>query len=181
MNFGISLELALLMFSIHPISDEMSKAEEWIMSNLGEAASAMPFSFRYGDASSNKMIGKWKRGHTSEKLDEYGTKQTITFTDPDIGLEIRVESVIYGDFPAVEWVLYIKNTGSSDTPILEKILPLDTLLSLHSPAKLHYARGALCCIDDFAPIEEELKAGKHLHFQPGGGRSSSEIMPFFNL
>jgi alpha-galactosidase len=181
MNFGISLELALLMFSIHPTFSEISKAEEWIVSNLGEAASAMPFSFRYGDASSNEMIGKWKREHTSEKLDEYSAKQAITFTEPDTGLAIRVESVIYRDFPAVEWVLYIKNTGSSDTPILEKILPLDTLFSLHSPAKLHYARGALCCIDDFAPMEEELNAGKHLHFQPGGGRSSSEIMPFFNL
>lgn len=43
MNFGISLELALLMFSIHPTFSEISKAEEWVVSNLGEAASAMPF------------------------------------------------------------------------------------------------------------------------------------------
>lgn len=181
MNFGISLELALFMLSLYPTFDEMSTAEEWVTSNLGETASAMPFSFKYGDVFSHELMGKWKRIHTSEKLDEYRTKQTVTFTDPDTGLEVRVESVIYRDFPAVEWVLYIKNTGSSDTPILEKILPLNTLFFPNSLTKLHYARGALCCIDDFAPVEEELKAGKHLHLQPGGGRSSSEIMPFFNL
>lgn len=54
MNFGISLELALFILSLYPTFDEISTAKEWVASNLGETASFMPFSFKYGDAFSNE-------------------------------------------------------------------------------------------------------------------------------
>ena len=98
------------------------------------------------------------------------------------GSEVRVEAIRYHDFPAVEWVLNFKNGGEADTPILEEILPLDASLPLtETSATLHYSKGALCCIDDFAPVEKPLGPKEGVHLQPGGGRSSSEILPFFNI
>jgi alpha-galactosidase len=180
MSFGLPLGLAFIMFSINPASDEISKAKEWMIANLGDEASVMPFSFNYGERSSAELLKTWEKKHDSEKLDENRTKFITVFSDPDTMLEVRVESIVYNDFPVVEWVLHLKNNGSSDTPILENILPLDIMLSKESENKLHYAKGALCCIDDFAPMEKTFNKGDTLHLQPGGGRSSSEFMPFFN-
>jgi alpha-galactosidase len=93
-----------------------------------------------------------------------------------------VEAIVFSDFPAVEWVLYLKNIGTADSPILENILPLDNrvLVSENAPV-LHYSKGALCCIDDFAPVEKILEPKMYVNLQPGGGRSSSEVTPFFNI
>jgi alpha-galactosidase len=49
------------------------------------------------------------------------------------------------------------------------------------PPVVHYAKGAVCSIDDFAPIDKALEPGAKLSLEPGGGRSSSEVLPFFNL
>jgi len=179
--FVFPLELVLIMLSVNPAFDEMTVAEEWITANLREEAFILPFSFKYDGRSSVDLIKTWKKEYSSEKLDENRIKNTITFVDSNTGLEIRAESIVYNDFPAVEWVLYFKNKGSVDTPILENVLPLDAGFSSDEAYKLHYAKGALCCIDDFAPVDTTLDKGTKVHLQPGGGRSSSEVMPFFNV
>ena len=46
---------------------------------------------------------------------------------------------------------------------------------------LYYSRGALCCLDDYEPVEQKLAPGSRVELQPGGGRSSSEVLPFFNI
>ena len=46
---------------------------------------------------------------------------------------------------------------------------------------VHYANGALCSVDDFAPRQRRMTPGAELHLQPGGGRSSSLVLPFLNL
>ena len=55
--------------------------------------------------------------------DDQRTEHTLTWTDPKTGLEVRCVGIEYRDFPAVEWVLYVKNTGNKDTPILENSMP----------------------------------------------------------
>jgi alpha-galactosidase len=143
----------------------------------------MPFSFKYGSQQSGQFLPAWKRTDGSRKLDDVRTEQVITWSDPKTALEVRLEAIAYRDFPAVEWVLYFKNNGSTDTPILEDILPLDARLTAVGarPPILHYARGALCCIDDFAPLAKTIEPGTRVQLQPGGGRSSSEFLPFFNI
>ena len=92
------------------------------------------------------------------------TEQSTTWTDPKTALEVRVDVTTFRGFPAVEWVLHFTNNGSADTPILENILPLDAKLgspSGDSDPVLHYAKGALCCIDDYAPLTEHLVGDKH--------------------
>ncbi len=175
------MEYGLLTLLIISVFDENTEA--WGLDSLSEEKLIVPFSFDYGGRPYAGIIKKHK--YYSEKLDENRTKHIAVYLDTDTGLEITFESIVYSDFPAIEWVLYIKNNGSSDTPILENILPLDIRFSKEigngSFYKLHYAKGALCCIDDFAPLEKTFSEGDSLHIQPGGGRSSSEYMPFFNV
>ena len=39
----------------------------------------------------------------------------------------------------------------------------------------------MASFDDFAPQEKVLRADAPLHLQPGGGRSSNNVLPFFNV
>jgi alpha-galactosidase len=67
--------------------------------------------------------------------------------------------------------------------MLENIQALDSVLPVPESdnAILHWAKGGLASFDDFAPQETIFTSSTKLHLQPGGGRSSSEVLPFFNL
>jgi alpha-galactosidase len=144
----------------------------------------LPFSFVYGGRSSRELLAGWKRTTSSRALSSGRTESTTTLVDPATDLEVRVVATSLADFPAVEWVLHLKNNGKGDSPILQKVLPLDAawrISAAGAPPVLHHARGALCCLDDYAPLEKALAPGVAVELQPGGGRSSSEHLPFVNL
>jgi len=145
------------------------------------------FSFVYGSRKVTGLAG-WPSTAASRPLDPARTEEILTHTDPETGLQVTVVAIRYADFPAVEWTLRFKNTGRADTPILEDVLPLDTIVPFPAGAVmgqqqpvLHYAKGAVCSIDDFAPLQKVLDRGVRVDLQPGGGRSSSEYLPFFSL
>jgi alpha-galactosidase len=141
-----------------------------------------PFSFVFGSRNSAELLPGWKCDVNTSDLDSMRKQQAVTYTDPQTGLTVRAVATLFKDFPAVEWVLYFKNTGPSDTPILEDIQALDsTLRSPDGDPVLHYARGATCSMDDFMPITRIIYPKDRVHVQPGGGRSSSDFLPFFNL
>jgi len=188
-----SLSLSVVLASANTAEvgrpGEMKEAAQWVRLLAGggtDTVSTLPFSFTLGGQSSTVILARCLRTESVRELDGSRKEHQITLKDPTTGLELRYEWVAFRDFPAVEWVLHVKNTHpANDTAILENLLPLDASMSVPGGASaravLHYAKGALCGIDDFAPQEKVLDAGSRLRLQPGGGRSSSEFMPFFNL
>jgi alpha-galactosidase len=147
------------------------------------ARNAYAFSFRYQGINSTALLKTWRRRAQEQKLDPQRTRRDLTWHDPATGLEARAEVELSGDFPAVEWVVYFTNTGPTNTPILEDIQALDDALPVPTAGDsvLHWARGAVATFDDFAPQSAVLKPGTKVRLQPGGGRSSSQVLPFFNL
>ncbi len=176
---------------------EMNAAEDWLHAFTAPAAGwkkqsnstllpnllKPPFSFIYGSRPSSELLPAWKKASSVPHATKAGKLSEVTYTDPETGLAVRVELLQYRDFPAVEWVAYLKNTGSKDTPILEDIQALDA--ALVSPKQqdlaIHYAKGATCSMNDFKPLLRKLNARGELHVEPGGGRSSSDFLPFFNV
>jgi alpha-galactosidase len=144
----------------------------------------LAFSFTYDSRPSAELIPRWEQTLHSHLAQDGRLELTKTYADPATGLEVRVEATVFRDYPAVEWVMHFRNSGTSDSPMLEKILPLGTELALAGhpdPPIVHYAKGAVCSIDDFAPIDRTIEPGAKLSLEAGGGRSSSEVLPFFNL
>ncbi len=143
------------------------------------------FFFVYDSQKSVDLLPHWEKSIRTSQPALHQTEQIITYSDPKTSLEVQIKTTLFDDFPAVEWIMHFKNTGNSDLPILENIKPFDACLSVSgegdgSPV-LHYANGSLCRIDDFAPLERQLVRQAQIHLQPGGGRSSSEVLPFFNI
>ena len=141
-----------------------------------------PFSFIYGGDKSADLLRGWKTDVQPSNSEEMGQQREITYTDPAGGLVVRIAVTVFEDFPAVEWVMHFKNAGSADTPILQDIQALDApLRCVDGDPVIHYARGATCSMNDFMPVTRTLGPRGWLHLEPGGGRSSSQFLPFFNL
>lgn len=153
------------------------------------------FSLTYGGKKSTDFLKTFKNESSENQLDENRKQLIVSFTDPDSGLVIVGEAIRYRDFPAIEWVLKIKNEGTNPSPILENILPLDLGFPLmrEKKARVHYANGSECRLDDFAPFVISLGAneddpqagwigeGNPFRLESKGGRSSCGRLPFINL
>jgi len=134
-------------------------------------------------APSTAFLKQWQRNTQVIGADAHRERREVTYADPAAGLQVRIEAALFKDFPAVEWVAFVTNTAQADSPLIENLQALDAAFALPSAGSttLHWAKGAVASFDDFAPQDTELKAGTKLGLQPGGGRSSSQVMPFFNL
>jgi alpha-galactosidase len=171
-------------WAVAPTPDEMDAAKRFAAERLWSPdATNAPFSFVYGGRPSSQLLKAWQRSEKTENLDPTRTKRTVTYTDPETGLQVRCEAIQYGDFPTVEWTLYFRNTGASDTPILENVQSLDTTWQRTGDREflLHHAAGSQANRSDYAPRETPLppKAAKRL--AGAGGRPTNVDWSYVNL
>jgi alpha-galactosidase len=129
------------------------------------------------------LLKAWKAERASKELDEFRTQQTIIYTDPKTGLEVRCVVVQYKDFPTVEWTVYLKNTGSTDTPIIDQVEALDTHLKRAATSEflLHHNAGSWPGAACYAPYETPLARGLMKRISASGGRPTNTDMSYFNL
>lgn len=171
--------------AVTPQPQEFLARDAWVGSFFGDGAKTNPacFSFSYRGGEVAKELSRWPATDSKPARTPEGTRRERVSREPATGLEVRVDTVKYRDFPAVEWVVNFSNTGTTNTPILEDIQALNAVLPVATTGQtvLHWAKGAVASFDDFAPQERVMKPGEKLRLQPGGGRSSSQVMPFFNL
>lgn len=169
---------------------ELSTARRWFetsfaASDAGETR--LPISFLYDGKESARLLKNWRLERSHPASEDGATHYRRLLTDPQTGLQCRLEVRVFDDFPAVEWIGYFKNTSKVTTPILETIQPLAVTFSLTKEQKLcriHHAKGSLWRIDDFMPLETPFDSScltRDLCLCSRSGRSSSEALPFFNL
>lgn len=145
--------------------------------------SAPPFSFTYDGVSSLELLPAWKRT-VETKTEASRVLHNIQWADAKTGLRVTAMVTTFARYPAAEWVLHFQNSGSQDTPILEKVQALDAQLRTgyyRKPAVLHQITGDVCGEQSFLPVDTTLEAGKPLAFAPVGGRPSNQTFPFFSV
>ena len=149
---------------------------------------APPVDFRYDGKSLAEILPQWDcTAGEAEERDGMMTRP-VTWQDPASGLELRLEMKTSTDFPVVEWVPYLKNIGTSESGLIEDIQSLAASWCGSNSLMLHRSRGSGACLEDFQyesvplPIGscESMKSGDG-YWKGGGGRSSHEWLPFFNL
>ncbi|MCC6694994.1 MAG: alpha-galactosidase [Candidatus Hydrogenedentes bacterium] len=142
-----------------------------------------PFSFLLDGAPSAEFQRAWTCEVSESHTGEGWTKTRYTYTNPDGSLIAVLTRTVYADFPVIEWVVSLENTGTSDSPLITDLLAAD--LPLGSPADgpyiLHYADGSQAQPTDFHPREASFTPENELTFVPSGGRSSDGVMPYFNV
>jgi alpha-galactosidase len=139
---------------------------------------------------STELLPMWNKTHTVGISNDYMEIHNITYTDPKTGIKISCDIKLFKDYPAVEWVARFTNTGTKDTPIIDKILPLNMKLTVpDNEAILHHAQGSTCngLVNtstltgyDFQPYDVQVKPNSASSFD-SEGQSSTRWLPFYNL
>lgn len=142
-----------------------------------------PFSFTYGERPFSELVNTWTVKREQVRLDGQRTRHEVSYTDPQTGLVVRCRGVEYHDFPTVEWTLYFKNTGTSDSPILADIQALDTRFEREGEGDfvLHHHVGSPCTAYDYEPLQTRLGPGAEKRITTSGGRPTNSDLPYFNI
>jgi alpha-galactosidase len=184
---GVAIQQFAL--AVSPSPGELALARNWVVAKFEDGKEPKEggsfFSFTYDGKPSVDFLKTWEVKHSSRGLDQERTEHTLTYTDPKTGLEVRCSGVAYRGFPAVEWVLYLSNTSGQDTPILERIRPLDLRIEGRGREgfTVHHSLGDSNSGQSFAPVDDVLTVARPgpLVLAPNGGRSSDGHMPYFNV
>ncbi len=201
---AVSLGSAAARETAAPSEAELAQARQWAAARFAEPkpggaghprGAELPFSFVYGGRKSAELLGSWKVERSVRTAVRNVQEHTTIYTDPPTGLQVRCVASEFPEFPAVEWIVYFRNTGVASTPILSDIQALDSGLPLarDKNAVVHHAMGSECRLDDFAPLVAPLGPnqdtpqapwvgeGNPLRLRSKEGRSSCGTLPFFNV
>lgn len=162
--------------------DDLGVKNQWVREHFPGANPKLPFSFVYGRQASDALLPTWSKKVNEKKLDDARVERTFTWLDPRTNLEVRLVAVDYMDYPVIEWTMYFKNHGSSDTPILEDVQALNTTVPVadSSMPTLLYSKG---CggMDTYALQKVALNQLDSIRLSNPGGGKTVETIPFFNI
>ena len=156
----------------------MEEKSLWIAKHLLAPDAILPFSFEYGGQPSSAILKTWQKKTETHFIDDKRRQHILTwYAENSIdGLEVRCEAVEYLDFSAVEWTIYFKNNGSSNTPLIKNILGLDATFQKETPGEfiLNGIKGDFCTADSYEPFMHELEPYSNRIFSPPSysGKSS---------
>jgi alpha-galactosidase len=141
------------------------------------------FSFTYAGKPSRELLAAWPRRDASRALDAQRTEHSVTWTDPATRLQVRWVCVEYADFQAIEWTVYVTNSGAVNSPLLEDFHGIDLTFHRESGGEfiLHGNRGDWCSPESFQPFDLPLDANASMRFAPYGGRPTSAAFPYYNV
>ena len=114
-----------VLHAASPTPAEMADLADWIENALQDP----PFSFTYNGVNSIELLPHWQLTQTEEMLDAHRKKMTLVYLDSTTHLQLRCEAIIYNDYPAAEWVLYFRNNGGDDTPVIKDVNALDITMN----------------------------------------------------
>ena len=138
-------------------------------------------SFTYGRRPSAELLPRWPLTEEPAATANGIARHRLTRTDPETGLQLVLEFTAYPDFPVIEWVGRLRNTGKRNTPIIENIRSMDVRLPSWSEGILHYNTGDYCAADGYEPHGLALTPGVERSFAPDGGRPTNRAWPYYNL
>ncbi len=161
---------------------------------LARAMETPPFSFIYANQSSEQILAGWKHRQTRKLLPGDRVQTITTYTDPATGLEVTWEATEFAQLGAVEWVVRLRNTGSVDTPIIEKLLALDRKIAVPPGTVIfHHVLGsadrppvpgaAPGMTSDYQRIDQQMAAGTDYHLAHYGMKQGKHVetdLPYFN-
>lgn len=142
-----------------------------------------PFSFMYGGKDFAAIAETWTVSRETKAQDANRTQHITTWTDPSNGFSARMEAVSYTDFPTVEWTVYLKNNGNTDSPLIEGLKALDISMERGDRGEflLHHFVGSPCRVNDYEPLESVLNSGQVKTISGAGGRATSSDLCYFNV
>ncbi len=181
-------------FPGHRYAAAMQKMMTWNEANLGPDAIALPISlfcggkelFRssyLGHALPPAHMKGWKISRIWKELDKNRLQKIFSFQELMTDLEIRLELIEYRDFPVLEWIVYVKNNGSQESPLIDYLMGFNARVDCQPEGEfvLHHNAGSFTGMSAYAPFTTPIEKGRYRTFGAYHGRPSDTDMPYFNL
>jgi alpha-galactosidase len=192
---------------------EMAFMQGWIGQLLGVPSAepggrhgdGVPFSFQCGAQSSHDWLTRTDATIESGAWSEGKRSHVLRWQDVETALSCEVELTEFAAFPAMEWVVRLRNEGETDTAEISSFAALDTVWKCANPGETPELRRSLGSDgrhDDFQYQCEELRhsmwgapqtvrmdtehnnafrKARNGSQLPTDGRPSATWLPFFNL
>lgn len=141
----------------------------------------LPFSLRLDGKPFDEVRRGWKASRTETRPDSERRRITFTWTSPEGGLQVSNSATLYTRYPVCEWVVEVRNTGSTLSSEISDLRGAETALPIAGPLLLHHFTGSPMGPSDYQPFEEPLTAGTRRAFGSRAGRPTDPVLPCFNL
>lgn len=179
------LFLPVLCFSKEPSMvnpADMTLRASWVRSHITVKGAELPFSFKVGHEDSTLWLNKCAKTTSKRKLSASKIQRTDVWTEKASGLQLRMVTVEYKDFPTVEWTLYFRNTGTEPSEIVSDICAIDVSLESKGQGRFVVHRTVGDGVEGiYSPDPVEMNSAESRTFAPFGGRPSSNEFPYFNV
>ena len=160
-------------------NEDMDKSRAWTGRFFASPAD-LPISFVFDGKPVAGIPEAWQPGSRRRRIDANIVETVFEGRDPETGLSLRVECTEYLDYPVVEWVARLANTGNRPTPIISDILALDGAFEGASPVLCH-SNGDFYSGEGYTLQETPLRKGESLTFAPTGGRPCDHAFPYYRV
>jgi len=159
--------------------DDMDRGRGWT-NRLFSSPTSLPISFMLDGKAVAGIPEDWGSRSSRRRIDANIIETVFEGHDAKTGLKLRIEYMEYLDYPVVEWVAWLANTGSQVTPVLSDILALDGSFEGTSPV-LHHCNGDFYSEEGYTSKETPLRDGDSLGFAPEGGRPCDRAFPYYRI
>jgi len=162
------------------VVEAISKADEWVNAHI---ESNDLFSFDYNAVEFSQFIGEWEKSVDTTEDEDGNRIITLSYTQPTDKVTAVATITVYKDSPAVDWIIYFTNNGSSDSPVISNIRALNAEYEIDGDEiRVNHPAGSTMSEDDFKSQIVNLSASSdELSFANDGGRSSDGNMPYFDI
>ncbi len=139
---------------------------------------AAPVTFTVGDTVYRGISDDWSPRVERRRLDAVICETIITAVTPE-GLSVRAECTEYSDYPVVEWVLYVGNDGTSNSPIVSHV-GIDLTVPCTAP-RLYHGNGDTCTPDGYEWWTDPVSEAGIVKQPCGDGTSCNGAFPYMRL
>jgi alpha-galactosidase len=179
---GMALTAASAQPASSHVAQEQSATGSWMQKDLALDSATPPFSFLYGRHSSADLLKTWTRTDDAKRLDGGVDERTLRWNDSQTGLQVSAVMRRFADSPVIEWTIYFKDAGASDTPMLEQIHPLDITVPLlgKSIPTILYSKG--CGVMDTYSLQKiRMNQLESFSLSNENGGKTVDSIPFFDI
>ncbi|HUV64229.1 MAG TPA: hypothetical protein VMW24_10040, partial [Sedimentisphaerales bacterium] len=202
-------EMALIRAWAHSlITDPGAGATDGQVQEPGRCPPDLPFSFVCGTRSSREWVKRENAQCESGAWQNGKRLHSLRWRDAETDLHCVMELTEFREFPAMEWVIRLRNDGAGETAPIAQFKALDTCWTCAKDGEmpeLRRAYGSDGRYDDFQYVVDELRqsqwdAGRTIRMDSANnaafrkvrngspafvpfidGRPSTTWLPFFNL
>ncbi len=161
--------------------EEKALCSNWYEEKFHNVINSQPFTFKVDGKEFDIKDWSSKEIEVAEfgSVYEGGKTEYITYKNSNNDLEVTVEATVFESNATCQWVVYIKNTGNSDSGIISDFYALNTSFDT-GKADLYYSMGSDTAASDFSLIKKNLSFTKR-SFSGNDGKPTEAFLPYFNV